>query len=615
MKRHTNSGAIAPTHRTLSVRAKAICVPLAYILAVLCLLLRPEAIHAATAVWIGPATGGDFQTPANWTTGAVPTTLDLALFGGVNGSITYTADAATDQTFFTGANVTTTLALGAGQTHSTLRLLLIGSGGLNQDVVIPSGTVKAGTIFFIGSEVGASDTDVTISGPTTVVQSGTADNAAAIFLGVGANNATLTIKEGATFAYNGASNGLVAVGLQGTSNGVLTVTDPGSSLTTIGALQVGSNNDVGKPDMLNNQAKVLNGATLTARVMQVGILATGKQNTTTVSGAGSKMNLTGIGAEAPIGWRSINNSLVVENGGLIDGGNRFVMGIEATSTGNSTTIASGGRVNGTGFETRRGTLTITEGSIYLKQYLDVKVVADPLDDEWVGGSFVSNVGANGFVNFNSGTVEAVSADFNKALTVGDGGANSATYRMVKGQLGANGLHAFTGGLVLSSNAILEGSGDISGSVSGSAGAQVNVGTSPGLIKAGNDWANTGLSVALEVGNLATLPAFGGLAWDEIDVAGAFTHGGSVAIDVSGFVAGSGFVKDLKLIGWGSEVGSTAATAVSFVGGPALPYEFRSDGLYLTNVAYSFVPEPSTLALVVSLLGLGCVQRRRVTAIC
>lgn len=572
---------------------------------VMAALAMSGSLYAATAVWIGPGTGGDFQNGANWNlAGASPTSVDLAIIGSVNGTITFSADAATSATYFTGANVTTTLGLAPGQSYASAGLIIVGSGPANQDLVVPSGTVNGGSILIIGSGLGTDNSDVTVSGASTVFNA-----LGGLFVGTGGANPTLTVKEGAKF--NGGS-GLLGVGLQQTNNGLLTVTDPGSSAVTTGALQVGSNNDPGNADMINNQAKVLNGGALTARVMQIGILATGKQNTVTVSGAGSKMNLTGNGAEASIGWRSITNALVVDNGGLIDGGNRFVMGIESTSTGNSTTIASGGRINGTGFETRRGTLTITDGSIYLKQYLDAKDPLDPLDDEWVGGAFVSNVGANGFVNFNSGTVEAVSANFNKALTVGDGGGASATYRMAKGQLGGNGTHAFTGGLVLSSNAILEGSGDIAGNVSGSAGAQVNVGTSLGLIRAGNDWSNTGLSVELEVGNLAIHPAFGGLAWDEIDVAGAFTHGGSVAIDVSGFVAGSGFVKDLKLIGWGSEIGSTAATAVSFVGGPALPYEFRADGLYLTNVAYTFVPEPTSMVLLVTVVCFGFVQRRRVS---
>jgi hypothetical protein len=573
--------------------------------------LGQEALHAQVSVWVGPS-GGNFQTGANWHTGNVPTVADLAIIG-LNGSINYTGNGVTAQSFFTEANATTTLNIGDGNKHTTQALFIVGSDNPNRDVMIPSGAVDVGSILFVGSGVLAANSDLTISGANTVVRSGAVNlGSAGIFVGVGGDNTTLTIKEGAKYEFAGTSNGLVAVGLQRTNNGLLTVTDPGSSLTTLGALQVGSNNDPGNPDMFNNQAKVLNGASLTARMAQIGILATGKQNTVTVSGAGSKMNLTGIGAEAPIGWRSINNSLVVDNGGLVDGGNRFVMGIESTSTGNSATIASGGRVNGTGFETRRGTLNITNGSIYLKQYLDQKVVADPLDDEWVGGSFVSNIGVNGFVNFNSGTVEAVSANFNKAFNVGDGVGSSATYRMAKGQLGVLGTHAFTGGLVLNSNAILEGSGNIEGNVSGSAGAQVDVGTSAGLIRAANDWTNTGLSLAMEVGNLATHPAVGGNGYDEIRVAGAFTHGGSVAIDVSGFVPGSGLVKDLKLIGWGSEIGSTAATAVSFVGGSALPYEFRSDGLYLTDVAYTFVPEPSSMLLLATVVSFGFVQRRRVS---
>jgi hypothetical protein len=575
-------------------------------------LAMSGSLFAATAVWIGPGTGGDFHNGANWNlAGASPTSADLTIIGAVNGTITYTGNGATSQTFFTEANVKTTLDLGLGETHSTQALFIVGSDSPNRDLDIPSGQVDIGSIFFIGSGVGAANADVTVSGPSTIVRSGVVSlGSGGIFVGVGGDNATLTIQQGAKYSFAGTSNGLVAVGLQRTNNGVLTVTDPGSSLTTLGALQVGSNNDPGNPDMFNNQAKVLNGGSLTARMVQIGILATGKQNTVMVSGPDSKLNLTGIGAEAPIGWRSINNSLVVDNGGLIDGGNKFVMGIESTSTGNSTTVSTNGRINGTGFETRRGTLTVSGGSIYLKQYLDTKGTADPLDDEYVGGSFVSNVGANGFVNFNSGTVEAVNADFNKAFNVGDGGGISATYRMAKGQLGGLGTHSFTGGLNLNSNAILEGSGNISGNVSGSAGAQVNVGTSPGLINALNDWNNTGLGVDLEVGNFNSIPALPGVGFDQLAVTGAFTHGGALSIDVSNYINGSGPLMDLKLVGWGSEVGSSASTAVSFIGGPAMTYEFRSDGFYLTNVAV--IPEPASIALWATVLGLGFAQRRRVS---
>ena len=164
--------------------------------------------------------------------------------------------------------------------------------------------------------------------------------------------------------------GPIAVGLQQTNDCVLTVTDPGSSLSTLGALQVGSNNDPFNPDMFNNQAKVLNGGSLTANRLQIGILESGKQNTVTVSGTGSVMNLTSVGGAAWVGRDAINNTLIVENNGLIDGGNQFIVGEKATSTGNIVSILSGGRINGTNFDLRRGTATITNGSLYLKQFFN-----------------------------------------------------------------------------------------------------------------------------------------------------------------------------------------------------------------------------------------------------
>ncbi len=226
MKRDKNARSFHRASRNSIVRKVTSWTLLGLTAASIC-LAHIGTVHAVTTVWTGPATGGDFQTPANWSTAAVPTTLDLALFGGVNGSITYTADAATDQTFFTGANAATTLALGPSQTHSTLRLMIVGSGAVNQDLVVPSGTVNTGTILIIGSGVGADNSDVTVSGPNTVFDTGKAAASASVFLGTGGLAPTLTIKEGATYKYSGATNGLVGVGLQQTSNAVLTLTDPG----------------------------------------------------------------------------------------------------------------------------------------------------------------------------------------------------------------------------------------------------------------------------------------------------------------------------------------------------------------------------------------------------
>lgn len=563
------------------------------ILAVIMLgtLVLAGTAQAATAVWIGPAAGGDFQNGANWTTNPNPPLAgDLAIIGSVNGTVTYSSSTPLLlHTFFTGSNVSTTLDIGAGQTHSTSALFLVGSGGTNQDVTVISGTLNVGTTLFVGSEPPSSNSDVVISGANTVVHTSNASvGSGGAFVGVGGDNATLTIEQGAKLIDTDPSAGLIAVGLQQTNNGLLTVTDPGSSLSTLGALQVGSNNDPGNPDMFNNQAKVLNGGSLTANRMQVGILESGKQNTVTVSGTGSVMNLTGAGGASPIGWRSINNTLIVDDNGLIDGNNQFVVGLEATSTGNVVSILSGGRVNGTGFDVRHGAATITNGALHITQFFNTNTMA------YAGGSVIANTGATGTIAFNSGTIETVGADINNgsAFTIGDGGGNSATYLMLKAVDGSNGTHSFANGLSLSSNAILSGSGNIVGNVSGSAGATVDVGTSPGVVNVDGDWDNTGLDITLELDNLAT-SLVPGEQFDQLNITGLFTHGGTVTIDVSQFVPPPPQQLHLKLIGWGSEAGDRGDTLVSFIGGDALPITYRSDGLYVTAA----VPEPGAIVLL------------------
>ena len=259
----------------------------------------------------------------------------------------------------------------------------------------------------------------------------------------------------------------------------------------------------------------------------------GKQNTVTVSGTGSVMNLTSVGGAAWVGRDSTDNTLIVENNGLIDGGNNFIIGEKESSTGNVVSILSGGRINGTNFDLRRGTATITNGSLYLKQFFSTTMMA------FVGGKVISNVDPASTITFNSGMIEAVGADVanGSAFTVGDGGADSATYHMRKDVVGARGTHTFANGLVLSATGILSGDGDIVGNVSGSAGGQVQVGASPGVINVTGDWNNTGLGISLEVDNLS-LSVVPGDQFDQLDITGLFTHGGSVTIDRSQLVAAS-----------------------------------------------------------------------------
>src|SRR4029079_10020472 len=56
--------------------------------------------------------------------------------------------------------------------------------------------------------------------------------------------------------------------------------------------------------------------------------------------------------------------------------------------------------------------------------------------------------------------------------------------------------------------------------------------------------------------------------------------GSLTIDRSQLV-GAATNQQLKLVGWGSQLGLSSSTAVSFTGGIPLSFSFCSDGFYVT----------------------------------
>ena len=122
--------------------------------------------------------------------------------------------------------------------------------------------------------------------------------------------------------------------------------------------------------------------------------------------------------------------------------------------------------------------------------------------------------------------------------------------------------------------------------------------------AGVNWDNSDVALILDVNDLSK-SSRPGIGYDQISFPGTFTHGGSVALDVTQFVEGSDYISDLKLIGWGGEVGSRSKSVISFIGGPPHDFEFRSDGLYLTDVGLNFIPEPTTNSMLITgLLGWG-----------
>jgi len=561
---------------------------------------------AVTTIWTGSSSGGDFNTTANWSSGVPGATAadDLGIFNdgtNVNGTVTFSADASHGRIFV--QNTAGTISFDVGPYMWTMSsFALVGAAGATDapTMRVIGGKVQSDRIL-LGGEVTNTNPSIELTGSTTHWH--TTFTSAGPQVGLGATGSSILVHNGAKLT----GVGQAIVGLTGAKNGKLTVDGVGSSLDFGNYIAAG--HTAGATPADNNRVEVLNGATAKAANIYMAITAGAPNNQIKVSGAGSILNLVGTsptddGRESRVGWAAPSNVLRIEDGGAITGTNTFLIGRDATSNSGNQLIIDNGGLTGTGMEVRRGLLSITNGTVDLTEWYD-----DANELYKGGGIAVPLASGAGSVVFNSGTIRSVNANFalvdgGSPFTIGDGGATSASYVMRKDHAGNNGIHTFSNGLVLASNGILAGSGDIVGNITGAAGSSVNIGASPGLMNVTGNWDNTNMSLYLEIDNLlaSSVP---GVGFDQLNVSGAFTHGGSVTIDVSEFVYPlSG--PSIKLIGWGSEVGLTASTSVLFVGGPALAYTFQPDGLYVT-----VVPEPVSLAMLAMGLGLaGSMTRRR-----
>jgi hypothetical protein len=575
-------------------------IPLALIATALaiCLLVAASPALATTTVWTGSSTGGVFNNDANWSSLASPgdnpiPADDLGIFNSatnVNGTITFDADATHFRTFV--QNTTGTIAFDTGAFKWTMTgFFLTGTAAGEVNTIRHIGGNIQSDSILLGNTVDSSGNSIEVTGASTLWHNTATGGAVRVGSG-GSANSTFTIHNGGKVT----TNGQTIIGLAGSDNGRLFVTDTGV-LETANYLGVGHSLSATAGNAINNEAHILNGGTVKASHTLMGITVGSTDNRTLVSGAGSTLTLTGVGSQAQIGMAGINNTLEIASGGAVLGSNRFRLGVGAASIGNMLVVNDGTLV-GTAIEAIRGDVTITDSSVNISDYFSVP------DAGFIQGSISATEVGTSSITFNSGIVRTVKSNLSNGLlfTIGDGGTDSATYEMKKTSDNLLASHTFANGLFLNSNAILMGNGNIAGNVSGAAGAQVNVGSSPGLINVAGNWDNTGMSLGMEIGDLSasTLP---GVGYDLLDIAGAFTHGGSVVVDLSAFVSA---INEVKLVGWTSEVGSSASTAVTFTGGPARTYEFRSDGLYITGV-----PEPNTL--VVGITGLLIVLAWRRTA--
>ncbi|MEX2310347.1 MAG: hypothetical protein WD738_22455 [Pirellulales bacterium] len=559
------------------------------------LLAGASYARAATAVWTGPSSGGLFNDAANWSSPAAPgaNADDLAIFNSttnVDGTVTFSDSVLLRDAHFRNTSGTIELDVGEDNAYTMTRNTIVGAAaGEVNHVIASSGQLESG-IVFLGNASGADGNRLTVTGGDTFWRAtgGTAGTAAIRVGSNGGSNSSLTIADGAAMA----SQTQAIVGLQSASNNTVTVTGTGSELSVVHSFSLGDNIAAGLPAQTNNQLKVLDGGFVTVRELIIGTTENSPGNTVTVSGAGSRLNVRGgqqsppteVGQNNDVGRASTNNSLLVEDGGVVDGGAIFMLGRFESSTGNLLSI-NGGGLSGTGIKVLRGKLLIENGSVEINRVLDglVNVI--------LGGMLLAELPTSE-IEFRSGSLATPSATITNgsAFVVGDGGSTPAVYRM-KPDIGGTEprgsgadiiTHTFAGGLHLNSNGVLEGNGDIVGNVSGVTGAKAKIGgpSSLGVIDVSGTWNNRRIEVQLEIGDLSA-STVAGVGHDLLNVQGNFVHGtGSrILIDVSQFVAG--LVEEIKIIGWTGQVSADVGSAVSFIGGPALSYQFKTDGLYVT----------------------------------
>lgn len=294
---------------------------------------------------------------------------------------------------------------------------------------------------------------------------------------------------------------------------------------------------------------------------------------------------TGTHVVGPAG--SNDNELLITNGAYYEPRGNITVSAAGGPTNNRLTIENA-RMSIIGGN--RG-VTINHGTL-------------TVDDAYAQLGFLNALTANSHVAFNSGTLGLRRATIANGLpfTVGDGGSVPATYALVYSGPTAS----FANGLVLNSNGRLVGGGNpaagatnglITGDVSGVAGAKVkpSVISQPftsaddlrtGTISVSGNWNNNGIAVSLDMGdfptNIANPPVTPGLANGALLISGAFTHGGSVEIDLFGYIPPSNQDYTIKILGFGSEVGVNSSTPVSFVNGSTpLTTQWQADGLYVT----------------------------------
>lgn len=540
-----------------------------------------------------PGTAGSTLTVTGGTT-------TVAIAGGFNVGYSGTGNILAVQP---GASFTAgTLTLGADTTASGNQLLVSG-GAVTTTTALQIGasgaanvvTASAGSITVqggLGTEVG---TNATAVNNMIDLAGATFSSTSSLIVGRDGGNNSFQVRNGSI-----ATTGQARIGLNSGADGnSATVSGTGSQWTANGTVRVGSGGS-------SNQLLVASGGTMAVagvgNNLWIGYGGAAGSNTVTVTGSGSVLDVTAIGAEVVVSGSTsgIDNLLVLNNGGYanvnsiqVGPGGAVIFGSNV-SPGPGTASAGGikgtATINGNGIVGASVRFTHTDANFVLPN-----VMSGPLE--------VSNetTGTTTLTGANTYTDRTLISQGTLALGPTGSIASSSIIGLSGGTFDVS---AVSGGYQLASGQLLTGDGTVTGPVTTAVGSNVDAGdtTDFGLLTV-----NGGLTI---LGNLGV--TYGGGTVDLIDASGSAVTlgpGAHVTFNQKSSILPSGdliFLKYLSLSG-------VFGTVTGLPAGYSIDYNYLG-GNQIALVAGVPVPEidPAAAGSVLALVGglLGLVERRR-----
>ena len=436
--------------------------------------------------------------------------------------------------------------------------LLVGSANSGNSLLLTNGGTVWATNIIVGASASSTGNVVTVSGGRLYSTNSTGGGALNVLYGtLNLNSGTVTVDRllltnfaNSVFNFNGGvlQAGQVFSAQPMTVNGgTLTLADsfvnsPG------GTLQLNSGGMI-VPGSMNNQGSfVQNGGlfdplvftnsgsfVLNSGTNMDGVFLNLASGTVQQNGGEHDVNVvTNFGSWTIFGGVANLTNVVIDGGGVFTNAGGLLVSTNALGTG--------------GMDVRNGTLALISGTVTVNQL------------------YATNF-ANSVVSFNGGTLNSGGSTVNNGsiFQVGDG-TDAATLDLF------GGTHSFANDLFINTNAILTGTGAITGSI-----------TDAGLIAPGNGFGvitNTGNLTML--GNGAVTMELGGTnAWlyDQFDLTGALSFGGTLNVALlNGYTPQAG--DQFNLFDFGSGSGAFSVTNLPTLS-PTLYW--NTSALYSTGV--------------------------------